>query len=393
MPDFYISFRNKITRFLYKVIFKPIAFRKDPEEVHDKITAVGVFLGSHFWTRKVTEFLFFYRNKTLEQNILGIDFENPVGLSAGFDKNAELPQILPAVGFGFAELGSITGEPCPGNPKPRLWRLEKSEALVVNYGLKNDGCKKISAKLRGQKFKIPIGISIAKTNSQKTVETEAGIADYVKAARAFTDIGDYLTINISCPNAYGGQPFTDPVKLDKLLLEIDKIKFSKPVFLKISPDLADGEINQIIEVADKHRVDGFVCSNLTKKRTSKIVDSAVPEKGGISGRVVTNLSDKLIGYIYKKTKGQYIIIGVGGILSAEDAYRKIRLGASLVQIITGMVFKGPQIIGEINYGLVRLIKKDGFGNIAEAIGADFKKIQSLGQKTSYPEQKMALIKA
>lgn len=387
MPDFFIYFRNKIIRFLYAVIFKPVAFRKDPEEVHDKIISLGVFLGSYALARRIVDFFLSYRNKSLEQKIFGIDFKNPVGLSAGFDKNAQLPSILPSVGFGFAEVGSVTGEYCSGNPKPRLWRLKKSEALVVYYGLKNDGCEKISARLRGQKFKIPIGINIAKTNSPKTAEIQAGIADYVKAARAFINIGDYLTINISCPNAYGGEPFTDSEKLEKLLIAIDKIKINKPVFLKISPDLLEEEIDRIINVADKHRISGFVCANLTKKRTAKIVDSAVPEKGGISGRVVADLSDGLIAYIYKKTKGKYVIFGVGGVVSADDAYRKIRLGASLVQLITGMVFQGPQTISEINYGLARLIGRDGFSNISEAIGADFKNTLPWSKENLMPSPK------
>ncbi len=343
----------------------------DPEVVHDKTINLGKFLGSNFITRGIVSLKFNYSNKKLEQRILGLDFKNPVGLAAGFDKNIELINVIPSVGFGFEEVGSITGEPCEGNPKPRLWRLKKSKSLVVNYGLKNEGCKVLSEKLKKLRPKIPIGVSIAKTNSKETVNTDKGIADYFKAYYAFRAVGDYYTINISCPNAYGGEPFTDAKKLDKLFTKINSIPRNKPLFLKISPDLSKAEIDAIIKISKKHRVDGFVCTNLTKNRNNdKIIDETIPEVGGISGKVVENLSNETIRYIYSKTNGKFVIIGCGGITSALDAYVKIRNGASLVQLITGMVFEGPQLISNINLGLVKLMKRDGFDNISEAIGVD-----------------------
>ena len=373
MKDFFIYLRNKIIRFFYKAILKKIFFLLDPEEVHDRIIKTGIFLGSHGPTRKVTAAAFSYSNPALRQNILGIDFPNPIGLAAGFDKNAQLSDLWPVIGFGFAELGSITGEPCQGNPKPRLWRLKKSRGLVVNYGLKNDGCEKISQRLKNKKFKIPIGISVAKTNCQETVETEAGIEDYVRAFRKFTDIGAYFTLNISCPNAYGGLPFTDPDRLERLLKRIDDIPTDKPVFLKLPPDLTPKEADALVAVAQKHRIHGFVCTNLTKNRNNKkILEESVPERGGISGKVVEDLSNNLIRRVYCATQGKYVIIGCGGVFSAEDAYKKIKMGASLIQLITGMVFEGPQIISEINQGLVNLLKRDGLTNISQAVGRHVK---------------------
>ena len=195
----------------------------------------------------------------------------------------------------------------------------------------------------------------------------------MKSLKKFQNVGNYFTINISCPNAFGGQPFNEKSKLDLLLNEIDKIETKKPIFLKISGDLSFKEIDDIVSVSNKHKVNGFILINLTKKRDNKkILDKDIPEKGGISGKVEEDLSNKIIEYVYKKTKGRYVIIGVGGIFSAEDAYIKIKLGASLVQLITGMVYEGPQLISEINYGLVKLLKKDGFKNISEAVGVDSK---------------------
>lgn len=332
---------------------------------------LGRWLGSWKLARSMIAGFFGYRHTILSQRIMGIRFENPVGLAGGFDKNAELTDIIPSVGFGFEEVGSITGEACEGNPKPRLWRLPKSKSIAVYYGLKNDGARAISTRLKEKTFSIPIGINIAKTNTKETVETEAGIRDYEKAFTSLKDIGNYMTINISCPNAFGGEPFTRPDALDKLLHRLDSIETDKPIFLKISPDLSPDHVDALIDVARKHRVHGFICSNLTKNRKKAgVASDPVPEKGGLSGKAVEHLANDLIRYVYKKTNGAYIIIGCGGIFSAEDAYKKIRLGASLVQLITGMIFEGPQAVSSINMGLVSLLKRDGYQHISEAIGVD-----------------------
>jgi len=366
-----IKARNAFFHFSYTKILKPFYFALDPEMVHNRMLGVGALLGRFSPTRWLTRASFFYSNPKLEQTILGIKFPNPIGLAAGFDKNAEITDILPDVGFGFEEVGSITGETCAGNPKKRLWRLPKSRSLVVYYGLKNDGCEIIRRRLEGKKLRLPLGISIAKTNSAATVEVEAGIADYAKAFQTFADFGAYLTVNISCPNAFGGEPFTDPEKLERLLARLDQIPTSRPVFLKLAADLKDAELDAILAVAERHRVHGFVCTNLTKDRSNPLIkDAQVPDKGGLSGKVVQELSDRMIAQVYKKTQGKKIIMGCGGVFTAQDAYKKIRLGASLIQLITGMIYEGPQTIGAINQGLVALLKKDGYENISVAIGAD-----------------------
>jgi dihydroorotate dehydrogenase len=360
-----------IIRILYKSLFRPIAFLFDPEFIHDQITLFGVVLGKSSVSRNMISGFLSRNDKILSQEILGIRFENPVGLAAGFDKNGLLTDILPSVGFGFAEIGSVTGEACEGNERSRLWRLKKSKALLVYYGLKNDGCEAINKRLAGKNFEIPIGISIAKTNSPTTVADRPAVEDYKKAFMSLCEAGDYMTINISCPNAYGGEPFTDPKKLEMLLTELDGVPCTKPVFLKLSPDLDEPALDGILSVAAKHRVHGFVCGNLTKNRTNeKILDKDFPDVGGISGVPLSDLADRMISMVYKKTKGKFVIIGCGGIFSAQDAYKKIRLGASLVQVITGMIYEGPQLIGEINLGLTQLLKKDGYQSISDAIGVD-----------------------
>lgn len=366
-------FATKVHRWTYHHLAKPLFFRMDPERVHDGMTRIGRLLGSNPLTRRIVSFNLNYRNDALTQEMHGIVFPNPVGLAGGFDKNAQLTGIIPAVGFGFMEVGSVTGEPCAGNKGKRLWRLPKSKGLVVWYGLKNDGCEVIAKRLSGKRFTIPLGTNIAKTNSKDTIETEQGIADYVKAFRELADTGAYFTVNVSCPNAFGGEPFGEPERLDALLTELDRIETKKPIFVKLSVDLEPEDLDRLVEVTDTHRVHGFILSNLTKKRDRKEIRQEEIngiEKGGISGKPTEAASNRLIGHLYRTAGERYTIIGLGGIFSAEDAYAKMRQGATLVQLITGMIFEGPQLIGEINQGLVELMKRDGFSHIAEAIGAD-----------------------
>jgi len=356
---------------------------RDPEKVHDNFIKFGAFLGKFWITKLKISILFNYSSIALEQEILGIKFKNPVGLAAGFDKNAEMTEIMPDVGFGFTEVGSITGKASVGNAKPRLWRLKKSEGLVVYYGLKNLGAEFLANKLskilslkKSKKFDIPVGISVAATNCKENIDTDAAILDFAAAFKAFAEIGDYITVNVSCPNADGGQTFLDPVKFDKLFNSLDKIKTKKPIFIKLSPDLNFQTVDQILDIAGRHRIDGIICTNLTKKHDNTKITEAernLWEKGGVSGKPVQDLSDDLLQYVHEKVGNKFVLVGCGGIFTADDAYRKIRLGASLVQMMTGMIFEGPQVISEINRGLVKLLKKDGFKNIREAVGVDNKK--------------------
>lgn len=375
MPNNLIKARNKINAFLYQKILRKILFTIDPEKIHDLFTNFGKFLGNHYLTRKLCSLGFKFKNKKyLSQNIHGINFNNPIGLAAGFDKNANLIKIMPEVGFGFTEIGSITMLPYEGNPKPRLYRLKKSRGLVVNYGLKNDGYKKIFNRIKNLKSSIPFGISIAKTNCKKTTGLKEGTKDYITTYQKFSKIGAYDVLNLSCPNAYGGEYFTNPKYLEHLLKKVEKQRSKKPIFLKISPDLSENELNEVIKIAQEHRIEGFICGNLTKNRENKYIkDTHVPAKGGLSGKIVEELSNRLIEKVYKKTKGKMTIIGCGGIFSAKDAYKKIKLGASLLQLITGMIYEGPQLISEINLGLIDLLKKDKLSNISKAIGLYHKK--------------------
>ncbi len=377
MNQKYILARDKINSFCYKQFAKPLFFISDPEKVHRRMMKTGNAFGKNSFTRFVIKKLFYYQNPILGQKIAGIEFKNPIGLAAGFDKDGELVEILPKVGFGFEEIGSVTGKPCTGNPSPRLWRLPKAKSLVVWYGLKNKGAEEIAEKLQtlqARGFQFPIGVSAAKTNCAETAQLDLGIEDYLQVLRAFRKIGDYYTINISCPNSFGGQDFQDAARLRKLFIAIEQEKlFCKPVFLKISPELSKRELDEIISLCLEFSITGIICSNLIKQKKNATLtrdEEVIWQKGGISGKPVQKFALEQVKYIYTKTKGKLIIIGCGGIFSAEDAYQYICNGASLLQLITGMIYEGPQVISSINQGLVRLLQRDGFKNIFEAIGKD-----------------------
>jgi dihydroorotate dehydrogenase len=365
--------KHRIAGILYRNILKKIFFKKDPEDVHDRMLENGHFLGKYRITRFITRKLFDYQNPILSQEISGLKFRNPVCLSAGFDKNASIVDILPEVGFGAMELGSVTWKPYEGNPKPRLYRLPKSKALVVYYGLMNVGVVKFVEKLKKyvQKKSI-VGISVAKTNCTDTSTEEGGINDYFECLKYLEheQIGDFYTINISCPNTFGGEPYTTGEKLEKLLKKISELNIKKPVFVKMPINLPLEEFDSLLKVIIKYKLTGVVIGNLTKVRDPELIKDEIPEhiKGGISGMPTQKLNNELISYTYKNYGKDLVIVGVGGIFSPEDAYEKIKRGASFVQLITGMIFQGPQLIGEINYGLTKLLKKDGYSNIKEAIG-------------------------
>lgn len=361
-----VYLRNKIIGFIYRNVLRPVFFLQDPEEVHDRMVRFGNVLGRSRFAQNLLGLFFGYQNIKLEQTVAGMHFKNPIGLAAGFDKEALLPEVLPYVGFGFEEAGSVTALPFEGNERPWMWRIPEAKTLRINYGLKNSGAENIYNRLLKKKLGLVLGISLAKTNSPKTAELNAGIEDYLQSYKIFQNVGDYFTINISCPNTCEEKPiFAEPENLDLLLKAIFALPKTKPVFIKLSPDLPDGQLMGILKLADAYPIDGFVCSNLTKVNKFNHLG-----KGGFSGKAVEDLSNILISKVYKYYEGRKIIIGCGGVFSAKDAYKKIKLGASLIQLITGMIYEGPQLIGEINYGLVELLTQDGYQNISQAVGTN-----------------------
>jgi dihydroorotate dehydrogenase subfamily 2 len=293
---------------------------------------------------------------------------------------------MPSVGFGFMEVGAVTHYPYEGNKGLRVARLVADNSLIVYYGLKNIGAEAIIKKMprlrdaAGQ-FAIPVGVNIAKTN-RADIKGLASVEDYAASYRMLSPHFSYVTINVSCPNAQDGTLFQDPAMLDGLLAALAREEKKVPVFLKISNHLSMAEVDDILAVVGKYPfVDGFVIGNLSKRR-NEIVFKSSPEQlnvipqGGISGAPIREMSTNLIRHVYSRTNaagGKYIIIGLGGVFTAEDAYEKILAGASLVQMVTGLIYGGPTVVKRINKGLVKLLARDGYAHIAEAIGAEGKK--------------------
>ncbi len=376
-----IGIRNLILRILFRVM-RPMIFLMDPEQAHYSMKRIGVFLGSNFITKAFTSLLFDYGHKSLNVEVDGIQYRNPIGLSAGFDKDGELTKIYPNLGFGLAELGSITGEICPGNPGKRLFRMVKSKSIVVWYGLNNMGAEKLSARLKGQKFgRLRVGINAALSNMSSEFDLDSSIADYLKTMTLFKDIGDYYTVNISCPNTQEGEPFVDRASLDALLTAINthiRPITNKPIYVKLAADMSVEEIDTIVDACVEHKMEGVVCTNLAKPKYNTehrpeeypTTKGLLPAgKGAMSGLPLQRISTNVVRHVYRRTRGKLTIIGVGGIFNARDAYEKITSGASLCHMITTMIFDGPQNINEINRGLVKLLKADGFSTIAEAVGS------------------------
>lgn len=381
MNNTIVGIRNKFLWAGYQAV-RPLIFLMEPEEAHYSLKRVGVFLGNNPITRGLTSALMDYNHKSLAIEVDGIKYRNPVGLSAGFDKDGELTKIYPSLGFGLAELGSFTGEICPGNPGKRLFRMIKSKAIVVWYGLNNEGAETISKRLANEDFgRLRVGINAANSNLTPEFDLDVSINDYLKTMKLFKDVGDYYTVNISCPNTQEGEPFVDKDNLDVLLAAIVKeIRpiSDKPIYVKLAADMTLEEINTIVDACVEWGMDGVVCTNLAKPEYNSehrpeeypTEKGLLPKgKGAMSGLPLQRISTNVIRHVYRRTRGKLTIIGVGGIFSAKDAYEKITSGASLLHMITTMIFDGPQNINEINRGLVKLLKKDGFKSLSEAVGS------------------------
>ncbi len=370
---------SAITDKTYHKVVRPLLFRQKPDPVHSRTLYIGSQVQRSKAIRQLLHGVWAYDNPpVLRQKIQGITFSNPIGLSAGYDKNFEVVPLMKAMGFGYMEGGSITFLPCAGNPKPWFHRLPNSKSIVVYAGLANQGAEDIIGRLKKyppETLKnFPLNISVAKTNVPEVCTDSESIADYIGSLKLIqkTGVGKMITLNISCPNTYGGEPFTTPSKLDDLLKAIDKLKLSHPLFVKMPCDLPWPKFAKLLAVADKHKVAGITISNLAKDRKLvKLLDPLPASvKGNLSGKPTWPLSNNLIKKTYQKYNRRFTIIGVGGVFSAEDAYTKIKLGASLVELITGLIYEGPQLIGKINRELVDLLQQDGYKHISQAIGVD-----------------------
>ena len=346
---------------MYKAIIRPLLFRIDPEKAHHfifNLIRICSRLGFSAFFRK----LYLIEDRRLEREVLGIRFRNPVGLAAGFDKNAELYNELSDFGFGFVEIGTLTPKPQEGNPKKRLFRLKANHALINRMGFNNKGVSEAARRLK-KKHKVVIGGNIGK--NKETPNDLAG-KDYLICFETLFPWVDYFAVNVSSPNTPGLRELQEKEPLTTLLLSLKRENRNlaskqgvseKPILLKIAPDLSEGQLKDIIDIVKISGIDGIIATNTTTGREELFSSSAeTGEKGGLSGKPLTARSTEVIRFLSEHSNGEIPIIGVGGIHSPEDALEKLRAGASLIQLWTGFIYEGPSLVRKINKAILKKTK-------------------------------------
>ena len=365
---------------LYKSIVRPLLFRKDPEESHEAILSLLARAECFY---NLLDRFYKVADERLIVRVGPLTFANPVGLAAGFDKNAIAPKTISGFGFGFMEIGAITAQGQPGNPKPRLYRLPEDDALINRLGFNNEGAAAIAVKLnrlraRGAWPKIPLGLNLGRT---KVVQTKDAVADFLSCFERLFPHGDFFTLNVSSPNTPNLRDLQEKTLLRGLLSAVQERNRElalgakidpKPVFVKIAPDMEFAQVDEIIDVVQSVNLTGIVATNASAFMRDKLTSRHGAEPGGLSGRPIAPKVTAFIGHVYKATAGKLPIIGVGGIFTAQDAYEKVKAGAGAVQIYTGWIYEGPGAVKRINQGLLQLLERDGLKDITQAVGVDVK---------------------
>ena len=352
---FYYDNHHFLSTILWKFLWKPIFFRIDPEKVHHLVVTVLKLIKPFlaFNAHKYTFQLNLRNNKNLEREVFGIKFPNPVGLAAGFDKNAEIYKQMHDHGFGFVEIGTVTPKPQDGNTKKRIFRLVDDHALINRLGFNNDGVDQIVSRLK-KNINVIIGGNIGKN---KDTPNERAVDDYLICFNKLYDYVDYFTVNVSSPNTPNLRDLQNIEGLRSILvplIEENKKRSNKPILLKISPDLDNSDILSIVDLIQELKIDGIITTNTTVSREKLKSDNKLKlEKGGLSGAPLRNRSTEVISLIHKYSKGNVPIVGVGGIMSVEDALEKLNAGASLIQVYTGFIYNGPSFIYKINREIIK----------------------------------------
>jgi len=343
---------------LYRWIVKPILLAIHPDTTHEMFATMGEWVGNFSLLRWLFGLFYNYRGADISKVVDGIKYRTPILLSAGFDPDGRQTRTMSSLAFGGEEIGSITANVCKGNPRPHYDRLVRDRSFIVHKGLKNKGVDALIKKLSENPVdvrhpqELVLGISIGRTNEPSaSTDVDAGIADYVESFKKLNEanIGDYYTINISCPNAFGGETFTDPALLEQLLPRLREIKCAKPVYIKMPINLQWEQFSELLEIADKNNIQGVIIGNLNKNYDDLKYREDAPKEysGGLSGAPCFALSNGLIRKTREKYGKRFTIIGTGGIMSPEDAMEKFAAGADLVQLITGMIYEGPGLMKKI----------------------------------------------
>ena len=344
---------------MYKLFIRPILFLFGPEQAHHITTSLLKIISKIPGGISIFKWLFHYKNKNLEREVFGIRFNNPIGLAAGFDKEAQFIDEFASFGFGFIEIGTITPKGQPGNPPPRLFRLKEDEALINRMGFNNKGVEHAVEELKKRKSNVIVGGNIGKN---KITPNDEAFRDYELCFEALYEHVDYFAVNVSSPNTPNLRELQEKEPLKQLLLRLkernNQKKHQKPILLKIAPDLSDEQLDDILEIVEEVDLAGVIATNTTISRDGLMTDkSRINEigNGGLSGKPVRERSTQVIRYLKNNAKNPFPIIGVGGINSPEDALEKLKAGASLVQLYTGFIYQGPSLIKRINKFLLKSI--------------------------------------
>lgn len=359
--------------FGYKHIIKPhFVFNHTPDVAHDQMIdfcRVTKNIPPLMWLlREMLD----YTDPVLETDVMGVHFANPFGLSAGLDKNCDMPALMDNVGFGFETVGSTTARPCAGNPKPWFHRLPEYDSMMVHVGLANDGSDKVIERAEHAWTKartLQVSVSIARTNDGNTGDLAEGIEDYCTSMRRAAGRSAMVEVNISCPNTMAGEPFNEsPEALDRLFTELDKIDRPQPTLVKMPLNKSWGEFKALLDVLAEHNVQALSIANLQKDRTG--LEIPRDWEGGLSGGPTYRASNAMIRQVYREYGERFAIAGIGGVFTPKQAYEKIRSGSSLVMFISALMYRGPQQITVLKRGLAELLKRDGFEHVADAVGVD-----------------------
>jgi dihydroorotate dehydrogenase len=350
---FYDLKANSIFMF-YQYFVKPLLFLMAPERAHDVVASGLRFVMKIPGLSAVISWMYVYSDPRLARTVFGIHFPNPVGLAAGFDKNAKLIDEFAALGFGFIEVGTVTPKGQEGNPTPRLFRLPADAALINRMGFNNEGLEAMKKRLLARQSKVIVGGNLGKN---KVTPNEHAEEDYCSGFEALYEVVDYFVVNVSSPNTPNLRALQEKEPLKKLLVRLQALNGTKPkpkpILLKIAPDLTNEQLDDVIEIVLETQLAGVIATNTTLSREGlQAPEHLCSEMGGLSGKPLTVRSTEVIRYLHEKSKGQFPIVGVGGIHSAEDAVEKLKAGASLIQIYTGFIYEGPGLIQEINRAIV-----------------------------------------
>jgi dihydroorotate dehydrogenase len=352
---------------IYRSIARPVLFRADPERVHDA-TIRAAALASR--SPVVCRALAARRrppDRRLALEVAGLRFATPLGLAAGFDKSARAVPLLSSLGFGHVEIGSVSADPSAGNPRPRLFRVIDERAIVVHYGVPNDGAAKVAERLGRPRPAVPLGVNVVSTNRGAASASEpdrAVIGDYVESVRRLQRLGGYVVLNLSCPNTRDGRGFfADRARLRALLEALDELGVVRPLFVKVAPFGSARDLETLLEAVEwAPFVSGFSVNLPPGDRPGM--------PGAVSGPPARPGAERTVVELHRAAGDRFAVIGSGGVSSAEDAYRMIRLGASLVQVYTALVYEGPGVVGRITAGLGALVARDGLASVADAVGVD-----------------------